>query len=106
MPVRYLITTLKPGVDPADYEKWVRQYDYRIARGRDNMVRYEVYRIERSVQGMPDAPWCYLERIEVKSLEQAERDARSESGVELRRQLYGRFVDQQKNVSFVTEVVV
>jgi hypothetical protein len=27
MPVRFVITTLKPGVDPAEYEHWVRERD-------------------------------------------------------------------------------
>ena len=25
MPVRYVITTLKPGVRPEDYERWLRE---------------------------------------------------------------------------------
>jgi hypothetical protein len=105
MPVRFLITTLKPGVDPAEYEQWVREYDYKIARGRENMIRYEVYRIETPIQGVEGAQWSYLERIEVKSIEQAEIDATSESGIELRRQLFGKFVDRQKNVTFVTSEI-
>ena len=105
MPVRYLITTLKPGVDPADYEKWVREYDYKIARGRENMISYEVYRIEGPVEGPAGPQWSYIERIEVKSIEQADRDAKSESGVELRRQLFGQFVDATKNVTFVSEPI-
>lgn len=105
MPVRYLLTTLKPGVDPAKYEQWVQDYDYKIARGRENMISYEVYRLTGPVEGMPNVGWTYLERIEIKSLEQAALDARSESGVELRRQLYGEFVDRSRNVSFVTELI-
>jgi hypothetical protein len=105
MPVRFLITTLKPGADPAEYEKWVREYDYKIARGRENMISYEVCRIEGPVEGVPGAHWSYIERIEVKSIEQADRDAKSESGVELRRQLFGKFVEQSKNVTFVSEII-
>lgn len=105
MPVRYLLTTLKSGVDPARYEQWVREYDYKVARGRENMISYEVYRLTGPVDGMPDVGWTYLERIEIKSLEQAAIDAQSDSGVELRRQLYGEFVDRSKNVSFVSEVI-
>jgi hypothetical protein len=103
MPVRYLITTLKPGVDPKDYEKWVREYDYKIARGRENMIHYEVYRIEGPVESPTGVQWSYLELIGVKSIEQANLDAKSESGIELRRQLFGQFVDASKNVTFVTE---
>jgi hypothetical protein len=49
-----------------------------------------------SVEGIPDAGWTYLERIEVKSLEQAAKDAQSESGIELRRQLYGSSSSDRK----------
>lgn len=105
MPVRYLITTLKPGVDPAEYEKWVREYDYKIARGRENMISYEVYRIQAPVEGPGGPQWNYIERIEVKSIAQADIDAKSESGIELRRQLFGKFVDQTKNVTFVSEAI-
>lgn len=105
MPVRFLITTLKPGVDPADYEKWVREYDYKIARGRPNMISYMVHRIESPIEGPGGLQWQYLERIEVKSIEQANIDAKSESGVELRRQLFGIYVDQSKNVTFDSSVI-
>lgn len=30
MPVRFVITTLEPGVDPAEYEHWVRERDYAL----------------------------------------------------------------------------
>lgn len=106
MPVRFLITTLKPGVDPEKYETWVREYDYKIARGRENMIRYEVYRIRPPVEGVPGAGWTYLERIEVKSIEQADIDAKSPSGVELRRQLFGEYVEQSRNVTFVADEIV
>lgn len=105
MPIRFLITTLKPGVDPAEYERWVREYDYKIARGRENMISYSVHRIQGPIEGAPDAQWNYIERIEVKSIEQADRDAKSESGVELRRQLFGKYVDATKNVTFVSEEI-
>ena len=59
MPVRYLLTTLKPGVDPVRYEQWVREYDYKIARGRENMISYEVYRLTGPVEGMSDVGWTY-----------------------------------------------
>lgn len=105
MPVRFLITTLKPGVDPEKYEKWVREYDYKIARGRPNMISYEVCRIQSPIHGAPGAGWTYIERIEVKSLEQADIDAKSESGVELRRQLFGEYVESSKNVTFDSEII-
>ena len=46
-----------------------------------------------------------MERIEFKSLEQAAIDATSPSGVELRRQLYGTYVEKSQMINFVTEAV-
>lgn len=74
MPVRFVITTLKPGVEPADYERWVRERDYALVRTKPNFVSYTVHRIRRPVQMSPDPGWQYIERIEVRSLEQHDRD--------------------------------
>lgn len=106
MPVRLIITTLKPGVDPRDYEKWVREYDYKVARARENMISYQVFRIvgAPSVNDGSQLPWSYVERIEIRSLEKAAEDAKSASGVELRRQM-GEFVDRSKNITVLLDPV-
>ncbi len=67
MPVRFLISTLKPAVDPADYEAWVRDRDYALVRSLPNYVSYKVHRIRPPIQGASDSGWQYIERIEVKS---------------------------------------
>src|SRR5262249_48635963 len=46
MKVRYVITTLKKGVDPSAYEKWVREYDYKVAKTLPGIVSYTTHRIE------------------------------------------------------------
>ena len=105
MPVRYVLVTLKPGVTAEAYEKWVREYDYKVAATRENLIKYEVYRITSPINGQENAGWTHLERIEMKSLEQAAIDATSPSGVELRRQLWGTYVEKSQMIDFVTEVV-
>jgi len=92
MPVRFLISTLKPGVDPAEYEQWVRERDYALVRTLPNA-------------GAADAGWQYIERIEVKSLEQHDRDLASPAGVALREELYGRFLDRSRNIYFATDAI-
>ena len=101
MPVRFLISTLKAGVDPAEYERWVRERDYPFVRSRPNYLKYTVHRI----RGPIDAGWQYLERIEVESLEQHERDLASPEGEALRQELYGRFLDRAKNIAFVADAI-
>ena len=105
MPVRFLISTLKPGVDPAAYEQWVRERDYALVRTKPNYVGYTVHRIRWPVDGAPDAGWQYIERIEVRSLEQHDRDLASPDGVALREELYGRFLDRSKNIYFATDAI-
>lgn len=105
MPVRFLISTLKPGVDPAEYERWVRERDYALVRSKPNYISYTVHRIRPPIDGAPDAGWQYVERIEVRSLEQHDRDLASPEGVALREELYGQFLDRSKNIYFVTDAI-
>lgn len=105
MPVRFVITTLKPGVEPADYERWVRERDYALVRTKPNFVSYTVHRIRRPVQMSPDPGWQYIERIEVRSLEQHDRDLASPEGKALLDELYGQFLDRSKNVYLVADVI-
>lgn len=105
MPIRFLISTLKPGVDPVEYERWVRERDYALVRSKPNYVSYTVHRIRRPIQGAEDSGWQYIERIEVRSLEQHDRDLASPEGVALRAELYGRFLDRAKNIYFSTDAI-
>jgi hypothetical protein len=105
MPVRFLISTLKPGVDPAEYEQWVRERDYVLVRTLPNYVSYQVHRIAGPIAGAPDAGWQYIERIEVRSLEQHDRDLASPAGVALREELYGRFLDRSRNIYFASDAI-
>lgn len=105
MPVRFLISTLKAGVDPAEYEAWVRERDYALVRTLPNYVSYKVHRIRKPVAGAEDSGWQYIERIEVRSLEQHDRDLASPAGVQLREELYGRFLDRSKNIYFASDEI-
>ena len=105
MPVRFLISTLKAGVDPAEYERWVRERDYAWVRTRPNYRAYTVHRIRGPIDGAAGARWQYLERIEVESLEQHDRDLASPEGEALRAELYGRFLDRAKNIYFVADAI-
>ena len=105
MPVRFLISTLKPGVDPAEYERWVRERDYALVRTKPNYRSYTVHRIRGPIDGMTEAGWQYIERIEVESLEQHDRDLASPEGVALRAELYGRFLDRTRNIYFAADPI-
>ena len=105
MPVRFLISTLKAGVDPAEYEAWVRERDYALVKSLPNYRSYKVHRIRGPVPGEGHGGWQYIERIEVASLEQHDRDLASPEGVKLREELYGRFLDRSKNIYFASDEI-
>jgi hypothetical protein len=105
MPVRYVITTLRPGVRPEDYEKWLREYDYVVARTLPSIVSYRTHRIEGPITGAEGAGWNYIERIEVRDVEQYQRDLASPAGQELIRQLYEHYLDRSRNIFFWSEPI-
>ena len=105
MPVRYVITTLKSGVKPEDYERWLREYDYRVAKTLPSIVSYRTHRITGAITGAEQAGWSYIERIEVRDVEQYQRDLASPAGQELIRQLYEHYLDRSKNIFFWSEEI-
>jgi hypothetical protein len=105
MPVRYVITTLKPGVEPEDYERWLREYDYRVARTLPSIVSYRTSRITSPITGAPEAGWNYIERIEVRDVDQYQKDLASPAGQELLRQLYEHYLDRPRNIFFWSEEI-
>jgi hypothetical protein len=105
MKVRYVITTLKPGVDPAAYERWVREYDYKVAKTFPSVASYTTHRIERPITGAESAGWHYIERIEIRDSEQYQRDIASPAGQELIRQLYDTYLDRLKNIFFWSDPI-
>jgi hypothetical protein len=105
MPVRYVITTLKAGVRPEDYERWLREYDYRVAKTLPSIISYRTHRIEGPTNGAPHAGWNYIERIEVRDTDQYAKDLASPDGQELIRQLYENYLERSKTISFWSEPI-
>ena len=105
MPVRYVITTLKPGVKREDYERWLREYDYVVAKKLPSIVSYRTHRIEGPINGAETAGWNYIERIEIRDVDQDQRDMASPAGQELIRQLYEHYLERPKNIFFWSEEI-
>jgi hypothetical protein len=101
MPVRFVLTTLKPGVRPEDYERWVRVYDYRVAKTLPSIISYRAHRIAGPIQG----GWNYIERIEVRDVDQYQKDLASPAGQELIRQLYENYLDRSQTLYFWAEPI-
>ena len=105
MPIRYVITTLKPGVKREDYERWLREYDYVVARKLPSIVSYRTHRIDGPINGAETAGWNYIERIEIRDVDQYQRDMASPAGQELIRQLYDNYLERPKNIFFWSEEI-
>jgi REDY-like protein HapK len=105
MPVRYVLTTLKNGVKPEAYERWLREYDYRVAKTLPSIISYRTHRIEGPINGAERAGWHYIERIEVRDKDQYAKDLASPAGQELIRQLYDNYLERAKNVYFWSEAI-
>jgi hypothetical protein len=103
--VRYVITTLKKGVEPAAYERWLREYDYKVAKTLPSIAGYTTHRIEGPIHGAEIAGWNYIERIEIRDMEQYQKDLASPAGQELLRQLYENYLERPKNIFFTTEPI-
>jgi hypothetical protein len=66
----FFLNKLRPGVDPADYEAWIRATDYPVARASSAILSYDVTRIEGTLDGTGTPSVQYLEVIEVTDIEE------------------------------------
>jgi REDY-like protein HapK len=64
----FFLNKLREGVDPADYERFVREVDYPFARRLPTIRSYVVSRLEGLFDG-GEAPYDYLEVVEITELE-------------------------------------
>jgi hypothetical protein len=66
----FFLNTLREGVDPNEYEDWIRCVDYPVARRQPAIESYVVTRLEGLVTGEGSPPYQYLEVIEVTSVDE------------------------------------
>lgn len=60
------LLALKPGVDPAAYERWVREVDYPTTRRQPGVLSYVVTRLQTAAEGAQGVPYHYMETIQVE----------------------------------------
>lgn len=68
MPSVFWFSKLKPGADPAAYEQWVRETDYRLAEGINSIRHYRVHKLLGPMEGDGAPPYDYIEVLEVRDL--------------------------------------
>ena len=69
MPTVFWMSRLKKGVRGADYERWVRDFDYVKAEELSSILSYRAHRISGPFLEDGTKPFDYLEVIDVKDLE-------------------------------------
>ncbi len=101
MPVVFFLARLKPGVDPAAYERWVQEVDYPTSRRLPSIVSYVNHRLVSPFR-KADVRYDYLEVIHVTDLDAYRQDLARPEVEALRRQL-AQFIEPSDN--FVGEVI-
>jgi hypothetical protein len=102
--VRYVLAKLKPGVDPAAYERFEREVDYAVAGRMKTIVSYRTHRIGETAGPIQGGPWDYIERIEITDRAAYEAELAT-VGKELIEELYAKYLDRGHTVSFWSELI-
>ena len=76
-----------------------------VAKKLPSIVSYRTHRIEGPINGAETAGWNYIERIEIRDVDQYQRDMASPAGQELIRQLYDNYLERPKNIFFWSEEI-
>jgi hypothetical protein len=74
--------TLKPDIDVAAYERWVKEVDYPLTRRQPGVVSYTVTRLGGAPEGAQAVPHQYLEVIAVEDPVAYERNLQESSDEE------------------------
>ncbi len=93
MSATFFLTKLKDDAKQKDYEKWVKESDYSIARKIDSIIFYRVYRITESLQN--EVPYDYIEHIKITNSENYKKDLESEEAKKLLEQ-WSEYIGESK----------
>lgn len=63
-----VLFNLKPGIDPADYERWARETDLPGVRALGSCTDFQVYRTTGTLGGGA-APYQYVETIDITGMD-------------------------------------
>lgn len=69
MPNVFFFSNLQPGVQAEDYERWVREVDYVMAKQIPSIISYRVYHINEACLGDDPAPYDYVEVLEITDID-------------------------------------
>jgi hypothetical protein len=102
--VRYVLVKLKPGVPIDEFERFEREVDYVKAAQNPSIVSYRTHRITDLDTGVEGGPWDFMERIEVTSQADYEKQAATGSK-EFLDLLYTKYLERSKTVALWSELI-
>lgn len=79
---------LQPGVDAADYERFVREVDYPAAEQIGSIIRYESIRIFGPATGSGELPYQFIDLAEITDIDAYRRDLAEHPAA---REVHGQF---------------
>ncbi len=65
----FVLHSLRPGVEPADYETWLRTVNMPIARRLEPVERVTMTRVSGLLMGEGEPPYQYVETLDVTDLD-------------------------------------
>jgi len=68
-PNLFLLYTLKDGVSPEEFERWVRETDYPSMRGLARVQSFRTFRAERLLIGEGEPGVAYIEAFAIPDLD-------------------------------------
>lgn len=95
----FWMSRLKPGVTAADYEKWVREFDYVKAKALSSILSYRVYHLRDSFLEDGRKPFDYLEVIEVTDLDTYRHQLAEHPAAQAIAEAWGNYVELVHSLS-------
>jgi hypothetical protein len=74
-----VLFNLRPGVDPADYERWARETDIPGVRGLPSCADFQVYRATGLFGSNAAPPYRYIETIDIRGVDAFVADVSTEA---------------------------
>jgi hypothetical protein len=81
MAIVFFLNRLRDGVEPAEYEQWVRTVDYPVARALKTINSYVVAKTASTLDGKP-SPYDYIERVEVTNIDDYRNELANAAGMD------------------------
>ncbi len=92
MPTIFWMSKLKPGVSAADYERWLREFDYVRARELSSILSYRAHRIDGPfLEGAK--PYDYLEVIDITDLGEYRQQLAEHPAARAIGEAWGQYLD-------------